>query len=290
MVNAMKTSKRSYSRLASNISVRGYSHKKCDKPCQDHSASWATEKYGAAIVCDGHGGDKYIFSADGSKAACELGGKMIKEFMQKVYTKENCLLNHSNYDEMLSRLERAIISAWRDRIESMIEKKSPLESGYFKLLEDKDQRSLEKNPTKAYGTTFIAAVVCDDFCFVLQIGDGNAVLLHSDGTAEIPKELEDDTLQFNLTTSMCNSDAANSFRHCYRDNDNEVKGVALTSDGIINSYPSQEAYLSLIKNAYAAFEEDDEKIAKSELKKALNAISEKGSGDDLSFAIIRAKS
>lgn len=277
-------------RIADNLSVRGASHKSNDKPCQDASTSWSGEKYSAVIVCDGHGGDKYIFSAYGAKIACEVGRLILKEFMHKIYSGDSCLLTATNAEDRLTHLEQSIISTWRSRIEKRIEKENPIESSQFKKLEATDQQSLRKNPIKAYGCTFIVAVESEDFCFVLQLGDGNAVIFHADGTTEAPAELEDDTLQFNLTTSLCNSDAAQSFRHCFRmAGKEEICGITLTSDGIINSFRSQEAYESFVKNAFDAFGEDGAKIAKIDLKEALHTLSQKGSGDDLSFAIIREK-
>ena len=280
----MKTAKSGVSRIAEKLSVKGYSHKLNGKPCQDSSSAWSEERYSAIIVCDGHGGDKYIYSADGSKLACEYGQSMIRQFMSDIYSVDGCILNRFNADDMLTHLEQSIITQWRKQVE----KKNPLEGSRFTRLSPKDQESLLKNPVKAFGTTFIAAVLADEFCFVLQLGDGNALFYHADGKVEDPAELADDTLQFNLTTSMCNSDAAQSFRHCFRSNeDGDICGVTLTSDGVANCYRSIEQYASFMKNVYLAFGEDGPKAAAAELKDVLRTLSEKGSGDDLSVAIVR---
>lgn len=58
------------------ISIQGYAHKSAGKECQDHSVSWQNKYYDAAIVCDGHGGDKYFRSDAGAYLACEAGKKL----------------------------------------------------------------------------------------------------------------------------------------------------------------------------------------------------------------------
>ena len=105
------------------------------------------------------------------------------------------------------------------------------------------------------------------------------------------KVLEDEQLEFNVTTSLCQSTADTEFRQIFIETDKTkpVSSIVLTTDGIINCFRSVEAYQSLIKNIYHAYletenEKDIEK-ARLELADGLNQLSEKGSGDDLSVAI-----
>ena len=152
-----------------------------------------------------------------------------------------------------------------------------------------------KSPVKAYGATFVAAVLTDSCFFVLKLGDGNACLLTRDLHAQLLNhlfpQLEDDELQFNLTTSLCNSDADVAFKHCFcRLKDRrDVQGLILTTDGIINSYQSEQAYLGFIENIFAGYREQQRKDAHADLAEFLPRLSEKGSGDDLSVAIICRK-
>ena len=68
-----------------------------------------------------------------------------------------------------------------------------------------------------------------------------------------------------------------------------VQGLILTTDGIINSYQSEQAYLGFIENIFAGYREQQRKDAHAELAEFLPRLSEKGSGDDLSVAIICRK-
>ena len=267
-----------------NISVRGYSHIKIDKECQDNSISWKEGKYCAIIVCDGHGGDKYIRSVVGSQLACEVGKDCISAFMDKFVPSTG-----KKIDNMLEQLERAIVSAWISAVESDYYASPVQEDPRFTDLGDSDKATLIKSPLKAYGSTFIAAVKTNEYSFILKLGDGNAVYFYTDGSCEIPEELNDENCQFNITTSLCNFDAALSFKHCFKTNVSEktVSGITLTSDGIINCFRTEESFMSFMQNVYFGFGEDGCEKAKEELIPTLNHFSELGSGDDLSVAIIR---
>ena len=270
--------------ICDNISIRGYSHIKTDKECQDNSVSWQGTNYSGIIVCDGHGGDKYIRSSVGSSLACEIGKNNISLFMDKFEPDDA-----RNIDTSLEQLERSIVSCWYSAVQSDYEAHPITEDERYQNLEDTDKTALVNNPVKAYGSTFIAAVKTDSYCFVLKLGDGNTVFMYSDGSSEMPEELVDDDCMFNITTSLCNNDAALSFKHCFRTitKENDITGIMLTSDGIINCYRSEEAYIGFMENAFYAYGEDETETAREELSGVLDRLSEKGSGDDLSLAIIR---
>ena len=104
-------------------------------------------------------------------------------------------------------------------------------------------------------------------------------------------ELKDDQLQFNLTTSLCSSDADKEFKHCFvnTDKDYPIDGLILTTDGIINSYTSEQAYLDFMGNTFSGYKEEPLESAHAELAEFLPRLSEKGSGDDLSVGIITNK-
>ena len=285
--------------IIDNISIRGFSHIQANKECQDSSLSWQTDRYAAVIVCDGHGGEKYIRSADGSAIASEMGKRAIDEFMQSVYSKKTFLnnyvsdLNSNNFDKLLSQLERSIIHCWNEEVINNYTEMPLNADEKWEGLSDSDKKALERSPVKAYGTTFIATVITKDFCFVIKLGDGNANLILKDMTVFSPEELADDLLQFNVTTSMCNSDADVMFRHYFcnisSENEKSVVGALLSSDGVINCFRAEEAYCSFVENVYYAYGEESIENAKSELEGVLNVFSERGSGDDLSIAIIRSE-
>lgn len=280
-------------RKADNISIRGRSHVLAGKECQDSSASWQGKNYSAVIISDGHGGEKYFRSATGSRIACEVGKEIVSSFMESV--RKNNLFDvftkkSAKREEMFSRLERSIIQRWNEEIEAD-SADFPFEAdARFAVLSDSDKESVIRTHSKAYGATFIAAVVTAHYFFVLKLGDGNVCVL-KENTPQLffglADELKDDRLQFNLTTSLCGGDADKEFKHCFVGADEaQIDGLILTTDGIINSYTSEQAYLDFVGNIFGAYKEESVASAHAELAEFLPRLSEKGSGDDLSVGIV----
>ena len=68
-----------------NFSCQGESHKADEKPCQDASFSAVYDDgLAIAIVCDGHGGERYFRSDVGARMATEVIRDSIKNFIQNV--------------------------------------------------------------------------------------------------------------------------------------------------------------------------------------------------------------
>ena len=287
-------------RNVDNISIRGYSHLLSNKECQDSSISWRGKKYSAVIISDGHGGEKYYRSAKGSEIACGIGKDVISMFMEKIRSEiglyNDLVGNATKREKMLLQLERSIIQRWNDEIEADLSS-APFEGDErFSALSDTDKESVTKTSAKAYGATFIAAVVAEKYFFILKLGDGNVCVL-KDNVSQmffgLSDELKDDQLQFNLTTSLCSSDADKEFKHCFVNTDKDhpeknyhIDGLILTTDGIINSYTSEQAYLDFMGNIFSGYKEETLESAHAELKEFLPRLSEKGSGDDLTVGII----
>lgn len=280
---------------ADNVSIIGYSHELTGKECQDSSVSWQSEKYSSIIISDGHGGEKYIRSAKGSQFACSIGKYLISSFMDTLLSDnrlyDDFTLSPAKQDELLSRLERSIIQHWNQKVESDLNE-FPIENDErYLLLSDKDKQSVLRAKAKAYGATFIAAVVAGNCFFILKLGDGN-VCLRKRGKARLfygeQNELEDDRLQFNLTTSLCSSEADKEFKHCFVNTKKfgSIGGLILTTDGIINSYPREQSYLHFIGNIFKSYKRNTKESAHSELSDFLPRLSKKGSGDDLTVGII----
>lgn len=67
------------------FSCQGESHKATDKPCQDFSLSYATSSgIAVAIVCDGHGGERYFRSQYGAKFAAKVTDEAVWRFVQDI--------------------------------------------------------------------------------------------------------------------------------------------------------------------------------------------------------------
>ncbi len=283
--------------LADNITIQGYAHKSVGKKCQDCSVSWQNKYYDAVIVCDGHGGEKYIRSDTGAYLACEAGKKVISAFMDQLirskFLRSKFFSSEKLRDRILEQLTKSVIQTWNLAVESDYGAWPITEDPRFASLTDGEKEDLLHNGNKAYGSTFIASVLCDRYYFILKLGDGNACVFWENAVefAEARvKSLHDEQLQFNLTTSLCSDQADKEFRYAFvKYPKNIVRGIALTTDGVINSYTSEEGYLHLIGNIFSSYAETDRKSAHNEMEDFLYTLSEKGSGDDLSVAVICRK-
>jgi hypothetical protein len=141
----------------------------------------------------------------------------------------------------------------------------------------------ENDQVAAYGSTLIGAALGETFWFVIQIGDGECVVLTRDGKAEIGISDKDKRLAFGRTTSLCNADALESFKHnCGR----IIAGITVASDGVTDSFirndredKSTDFNLKLLET-FVKFPD----AAEQELREFLPKLSAKGSKDDVALA------
>ena len=96
-------------------------------------------------------------------------------------------------------------------------------------------------------------LVTDEYSFGLQIGDGKCVYIDADGKFSEPIPW-DENCQLNVTTSICDSDAIDEFR--YFVTENTPTAVFIGSDGIDDSYASDEELYALYRSILKIFIEN----------------------------------
>ena len=69
---------------ALHFSCEGESHKSNKKACQDYSLTFNEKDLTVAIVCDGHGGERYFRSDVGAKLAAEVTLDSVKDFVNSI--------------------------------------------------------------------------------------------------------------------------------------------------------------------------------------------------------------
>ena len=266
--------------FAFDCKKQGFSHIKNNKECQDSSLSYFDDKIAIAIVCDGHGGDDYVRSAVGSKFGCEIAKKNICDFVANV-DKEK--LKH-NSDQFMLQLKNRIISYWRDAVNNHY-KQHPFEESELAVLSDKARkRYLEEGRIEsAYGTTLIAAVITPDYWFGIHIGDGKCVAIDQKGNFSQPIPW-DEKCFLNSTTSICDTEALNNFRHFY--SEERPVAVFVGSDGIDDCFKGDEQMYHFYTIILSSFVVSDAETAKAELLDYLPRLSQQGSGDDVSVAAV----
>jgi serine/threonine protein phosphatase PrpC len=275
--------------LPFDAKAQGASHKESGLPCQDAARACVLPPKLAGIVCvaDGHGSEKHTRSDKGSAFAVNVCEKSLREFYGIIADSSTAFFNRKinveqrdrEIKEKLSQLKGSIIHRWHERIE---------EDLYANFLNDTEKDICKKYSIDAsntgslavlYGTTVLAALVTKEFWFALQLGDGICVTLDKDGRAGDPIQ-KDDRLGFGRTSSLCEPNAVENFRHAY--GFDMIKGITLATDGVADSF-EQEKYFVFIEGLYEKFTNAPEK-AKAELAAFLPELSERGSRDDCAIA------
>lgn len=267
---------------------QGYSHIKTDKICQDFATSFNSEKFAVAITSDGHGGDDYFRSDTGSRFAAEIALQCVKEFVSIFYSENSKLIVQlkENPNKFLQQLEMSIVSRWRERTYKHFSQ-NPFSELEFKIMSDKARLKYYEAPetryVKAYGATLVVAVIVKNhFWFALQIGDGKCVALYKDGNVIHPIPINDKCV-LNQTTSLCDENPMEEFRHYYN-GENIPQWIFVGSDGIEDSFNGDESLNAFYKEVALVFQKKYWKDAITELNDYLPTLSQKGSGDDMSIS------
>ena len=284
----------------------GYNHIKAEpsKVCEDASGFYDDDQMHICVVADGHGSDNYPRTDRGAQFAVDAAIEQIKAFVGKIYNPnpenpeisekesneliDNLLHTKINETHLLQYLSRNILMKWRELVEKDVEANPFQESEMVNVSNKYKKRYMpenisERRSEKAYGCTLIAYVVTEKFSFGMQIGDGKCVVIDQNGTVSEPIPW-DENCQMNVTTSICDSDASDEFRFFVTE---EIpSAVFCGSDGIDDSYANIEEMYALYRSILKIFIEHGIEVGKSEIKEYLPVLTKRGSGDDVSIALI----
>lgn len=252
------------------VSVRGASHEENGTPCQDSARVYVSDKLAVAAVSDGHGSGKHFRSDAGSEMAARIAIRSVMDFCERNGTLANIF--SADPHEAARRIAGNIICGWNDEIAAHL-KFAPLSVQEREI----SDRFGGIQPEVIYGATLILAAIDETGVFGMQIGDGSFVMVQGGTQLPVP---EDERLMGNLTTSLCDCDAINSFRSFWRDG--APAAVMLSSDGLINSFVSREDFLR-----FAARTSGLKKQEFTALTEHLRERSRAGSRDDISVAVVR---
>ncbi len=288
-----------------NFHCQGESHKAIDKVCQDYSYSNVDENGVAiAIVCDGHGGNRYFRSDVGAKLAAEVTERNVRIFLDEVdaalfagqpYTPKSAIQTEiedgdfkkeNQLEKAFRQLFASIISCWYEKIKEHAAS-HPLTEKEKSSVEQKYQDEFTSGGVieKTYGCTLMAYVCTPTYWFAFHLGDGKCISFDNDANWKEPIPW-DDRCFLNRTTSLCDSDAINEFRYCYEGDGNFPIVTFLGSDGMDDSFGEESNlvnfYVQVAKSIAAA---GIDNVAK-DIVETLPQLSKIGSQDDMSIAFI----
>lgn len=276
--------------LTFNHTCIGYSHLQSGKPCQDASYAETSDRMSIAIISDGHGGAIHSRSDVGAQLAIFAAQGVIETHPLSDW--ENPDRRQELFNEIVNTWTSLTIDHYYDNLTEQAIAQLP-------LFPDVEQSI--RNITTLYGCTLMAACVHAEGWFAFQIGDGKCVAIHPlqtdldfpennskfliPNSKLVTEPMPDDERCFlNMTTSLCDPNAATEFRFCGGNKDTIPVAIFLGSDGIDNSWGSTELlhdfYLEVFKHCYSR------DIILQELQEVLPQLSEKGSHDDMSVAAI----
>ena len=283
-----------------NVHCQGESHKATDKPCQDYSYSFSSEELSIAVVCDGHGGERYFRSQWGAQFATEIIVNVVKEFVRTThknlfrfmpFTAEGVVTGSekklSPIDKELRQMFSSIITRWEDKIKEHATQ-NPLTEWEREhvpkvfLDEFESKKSLEKH----YGCTLMTYVQTKTYWLAFHLGDGKCIAFHDRDKVWTEPIPWDDKCFLNKTTSICDSDAINEFRYCYQGDGQFPVAVFLGSDGIDDTYGDMENIANFYVEILKIIAKDGKETAIQQLKDDLPIISRIGSKDDVAVATI----
>ncbi|MDR2783645.1 MAG: protein phosphatase 2C domain-containing protein [Treponema sp.] len=275
-----------------STTVAGISHTKHGKGCEDHSLHYPdysvkSAPLALAVVADGHGDDNCFRSARGAKFAASAARDAIIKFEDWLRPRLLQIMKRKVFEEYIHNLVNHIIKEWRGKVKLDYTGNPVTGEELFHVGEKYQKRyAAGQDLHHAYGTTLIATAITKDYWFGIHIGDGRFTVLYPDGTFDQPVSW-DERCYLNVTTSICDDDAAKSARVYALASEKLPAAVFLCSDGVDDNYPVEEneKYLyKLYRTVALTFAEDGFDSTCGQLKDLANSFATKGKGDDTSIA------
>ena len=305
-------------------SEKGYLHLIKGLLVEDCSDSKEADSYYVVAVSDGHGDPACFRSHIGAKLAVEITIKVLEEFAEAFYdesiahetdininrheaditderfvtnvsfrTVKESLLSEREKHTIIKRVTDTIVSQWSHKVIDHF-RNNPLD----KIESQKAGDTIDlRGEEQIYGCTILGALWIQDYLILIQQGDGRCFVHYNNNSFCEPVPW-DELCQGNITTSLCDENAAQSIRHAViniKEHSKEIIGVYLCSDGIEDSFieddldenPHEGCYYYLKKVLSKLIETNfDKSVFLEWLKKDLKDTSKAGSADDMSIAAI----
>jgi len=218
-----------------SASARGAAHVSSGLPMQDAVRLVGDPEREDSVlvvaVADGHGDRRHFRSNVGSDYAVQVAGNVGQAFGARVGSLARA-------EEVTSAVREELIPAaeerWRIAVTDHLES-NPIEVAI---------EAPNVNDLIPYGTTLLIAVVAFPWLVLCQIGDGDIVVAN-ELSVEVPVP-SDESLDGLHTTSLCQVDAVEAFRHAVIDLRHQPADVVLlATDGFGNSQVADPWYGSV---------------------------------------------
>lgn len=285
-----------------NFSCQGESHKADDKPCQDASFSSVYEDgLAIAIVCDGHGGERYFRSDVGARMATEVIRDSVKTFVENIdpdmfvgqeftaveaITSDELVKKQTPIDKAFRQLFSSIIYQWNNKIAEHAAN-TAISEWEQQHVPQKYLDELHTSETfeKLYGCTLMVYVQTPVYWFAFHLGDGKCVSFQKSPIWTMPIPW-DERCFLNKTTSLCDSNTINEFRYCYQGDGQFPWAVFLGSDGMDDSFGEDPNLVNFYIQIVKMLVTEGRDATITSIESDLPQLSKIGSKDDMSVAFV----
>lgn len=171
----------------------GSVHVRDQLPIQDATLTWADGPRSVIAVSDGHGHKDHFRSDTGAALAVVSAVEIVRHSFDVVAETVESGWDPIALDLRAREIAAGIIEAWATKVHQHIAAHpfGPEES--------------PSDPLRPYGATLIVAAVIAEVVLLLQVGDGDAVVVAADGYVSRPLP-DDPRHEGNRTGSLCEPD------------------------------------------------------------------------------------
>lgn len=275
--------------------VRGATHERKNLPNQDYADYYQPKENDLPIILaisDGHGSAKTFRSDRGSKFAVEAATELLTGLVDQESDRYNISAVKDYVDD---KLPQRIVSTWKKKVDDDLEKED-FTSEELENLEKEEgikvRQSLEDNKEDrkylVYGATLLAVLVTEDYNLYLQLGDGDILTVDIWGKTTRPIK-KDENLIANETYSLCMKDAWKYINNHFVRYTQESKRpmIIVSTDGYANSFNSEDKFIKIGKDYLDMIRQQTFDEVAKQLKGFLEQTSQGGSGDDITFGLIK---
>lgn len=291
-------------------SVTGAAHVRAGKPNQDAIEILSSDLATIAVVADGHGSRKSFRSDRGSKLATKAALAVLRDSALEFATRlqdPNRSVQIAAESEFRSTVSvdipQRIVSDWQHAVSNDLAR-DPFSERELQDLAASERESVDANNLIAYGTTVVSVLMLQNHALFLQLGDGDILVVGSDGQT-VSRPLTPDPRSFaNETASLGMSGAASlirpsdatsgllsSFRAVLKSTiPNPPSLVLITTDGYPNAFVTDAGFQKAATDLLTFGRDEGWDYVRRELRGWLEDASQNASGDDITVAILHYNS
>lgn len=265
-------------------SVRGATHMRTKQPNQD-AIAWYTPAHREdsliLAISDGHGAPRYLRSHKGSKIAVKLAIEILQEFAADENAAEELALLPDHAD---GQLPRSLVRSWQSAVR--LDLAAHPFTATEQLLWAEQRRNGDEDPMRAYGATLLAALITPTYLLLLQLGDGDILIVDAAGRVMRPPLPHDPRLIANQTTSLCGPTAWQDMRAYFQAFTARPPAlIMLATDGYSNSFADEKGFSAAATDILDTIRTQGSHKTRIQLPGWLRATSKAGSGDDISVGL-----